>query len=219
MTSTPEQLLSDFVDEWNAGRRPDVRAYLERLPSGASRDELAEQIGQWLEIAPTPRYDAAARAAIRSGPVVKRVFAAVGEDAGLWPQVLPALRERSRLSVPQLASRLAEHLGLGQPETERAASYLERLEGGQLEASRVSRRLIDALADVLGVSAGSLADAGPFGRGMRPANAGGTLFRRDEGGGDWVAQDIELLSEAAFEPAPHYELDAVDRLFLGGPDG
>ena len=36
MTATPEQLLSDFMDDWNAGRRPDVRAYLEQLPAGAS---------------------------------------------------------------------------------------------------------------------------------------------------------------------------------------
>jgi len=218
MTATPEQLLSDFMDDWNAGRRPDVRAYLEQLPAGAARDELAEQIGEWLEIAPTPAYDAPARAAIRAEPVVQRVFAAVGEDAGLWPQVLPTLRERSRLSLAQLASRVTERFGLGAGETARAESYLERLERGELDASRISRRLVDAVADALGVSPGSLADAGSFGRGMRPAAAGGTLFRRAGDADDWVAQDLELLSAAAAEPPPAQPLDELDRLFLGGPD-
>ena len=218
MTATPEQLLSDFMDDWNAGRRPDVRAYLEQLPAVAARDELAEQIGEWLEIAPTPAYDAAARAAIRAEPVVQRIFAAVGEDAGLWPQVLPTLRERSRLSLAQLAARVTERFGLGAGETARAESYLERLERGELDASRISRRLVDAVADALGVSPGSLADAGSFGRGMRPAAAGGALFRRAGDADDWVAQDLEVLSAAAAEPPPAQPLDELDRLFLGGPD-
>ncbi len=218
MSTTSEQLLSDFIDDWNAGRRPDVRAYLERVPGGAGRDALAEQIGAWLEVAPMPAYDAPARAAIRADPVVRRVFGAVGEDAGLWPQVLPALRQRSRLSVGELASRLAERFGLGTPEVERAGSYLERLERGELEASRISRRLRDALADLLGVTPGTLSDAGAFGRGLRPTAAGGMLFRRDGDAGDWVAADLEVLSAAASEPAPPQALDELDRLFVGGPD-
>jgi transcriptional regulator with XRE-family HTH domain len=218
MSTTPQQLLSEFIDDWNAGRRPDVRAFLQRLPAGAERDELADQIGRWLEVAPTPAYDAKARAAIRAEPVVQRLFAAAGQDAGLLPQLLPALRERRRLSVAQLASRLAGTFGLGEPEARRAEGYLERLEAGELEPSRLSRRLVDALADALGVGAGTLADAGAFGRNLRPAAAGGTLFRRDGEGEQWVARDLELLAAAAFEPAPAETLDELDRLFLGGPD-
>ena len=51
MSTTSQQLLSEFIDDWNAGRRPDVRAFLHRLPAGAERDELADQIGRWLEVA------------------------------------------------------------------------------------------------------------------------------------------------------------------------
>lgn len=218
MIATPEQLLSDFIDDWNAGRRPNARAYMEKLPAGAARDELLEQIGEWLAIAPTPAFDEQTRAAIRAEPVVQRVFAAVGEDAGLWPQVLPTLRERSRLSLAQLASRVTERFGLGASEAARAETYLERLERGELDASRISRRLVDAVADALGVTPGSLADAGSFGRSMRPAAAGGALFRRTGDGDDWVAQDLELLSAAAAEPPPAQPLDELDRLFLGGPE-
>ena len=218
MSTSTEQLLSEFIDDWNAGRRPDVRAYLQRAPAGPDRDALAEQVGAWLEVAPTPAYDAPARAAIRADPVVQRVFAAVGEDAGLWPQVLPALRQRKGFSVGELAARLATRVGLAKPEVERAEGYLERLERGELEASRISRRLVDALAELLGVTPGTLGDAGTFGRGLRPAAAGGTLFRRDGDAGDWVAGDLEVLSAAASEPAPPQALDELDRLFVGGPD-
>ncbi len=218
MSTSSDQLLSEFIDDWNAGRRPDVRAYLRRAPAGAERDELAEQLGDWLALAPTPSYDEPTRAAIRAEPVVQRVFAAADADAGAWPQLLPALRERSRLSLPELAGRLAERFGLGASDTERTAGYLERLERGELEPTRVSRRLLDALSDALGASPERLAGAGAFGSAFRPASAGGTLFRREEGVGDWVAQDLEVLSDAAFSPAPAQALDEVDRLFIGGPE-
>ncbi len=219
MSDSPDHLLSDFIDDWNAGRRPDVRGLLERLPAGPEREELAEQLTQWLEVAPTRAYDEPTRAAIRAEPAVQRLFAAADAETGLWPQVLPALRERSGLSLADLASRLAERFGFGASETGRTAGYLERMERGELEPSRISRRLLDALSQALGTSADALADAASFGRGLQPASAGGTLYRKDEGVEAWVAGDLELLSAAAFEPAPAAPLDDVDRLFLGGPEG
>ena len=91
------------------------------------------------------------------------------------------------------------------------------MERGDLEAARVSRRLLDALGELLGASGRTLADAGRVGGAMRPAAAGGTLFRAGEETADWVARDIEALSRAAMTPAPP-EMDEVDRLFTGGPD-
>ena len=96
--SSIEQVLSDFIDAWNAGRRPSVRDYLARMPDGAARGELADLIGVWLETAPAPALDAGARAAIRAQPAVRRVLDAVGDDAGLWPEVVPRLREIGRAS-------------------------------------------------------------------------------------------------------------------------
>ena len=61
--STHDQVLSDFIDEWNTGHRPRVREYLARLPDGPERDELADQITTWLEVAPTPAYDEETRLA------------------------------------------------------------------------------------------------------------------------------------------------------------
>ena len=56
----------------------------------------------------------------------------------------------------------------------RARETRSQLGRADLEASRISRRLVD----VVGVSPGSLADAGSFGRGLRPPAAGGTFLRR-----------------------------------------
>jgi hypothetical protein len=214
-----DQVLSDFMDAWNAGRRPQVREYLARVPEGAERDELAEQIGTWLEVAPAPQLSDDAREQIRSEPVVQAVFSAVGDDAGAWTVTLPRLRERAGLGVRELAGRLVERLGVGgEPEAERAAGYLDRMEHGELRPDRVSRRLLDALGDLLGISGDALADLGGGGAGaMRPAAAGGTLFRADERSGQWFAADIDVLSRAAMAEAPA-PMDELDRLFCGGPD-
>jgi hypothetical protein len=215
--SRSDQVLSDFMDAWNAGRRPRVREYLARVPEGDERDALADQIGTWLEVAPAPQLSDEARARIRAEPVVQAVFSAVGDDAGAWPVTLPRLRQRAGLGVRELAGRLVERLGLGgASEADRAAGYLERMEQGELRPDRVSRRLLDALGELLGVSGQALADLGGGGA-MRPAAAGGTLFRAGEQGGDWFATDIDVLSRAALTEAPA-PMDELDRLFCGGPD-
>lgn len=216
--STTDQVLSDFIDAWNAGRRPRVRDFLVRVPEGAVRDDLADQITAWLELAPTPAYDAATRAEIRGEAIVRRVFAAVGDEAGLWPDVLPRLRERAGLSLRELALWLVERFRLGGESADRAADYLGRMERGELEPSRVSRRLLDALGETLGASGSTLSDAAKLGGGFRPAAAGGTLFRSDADADDQVVRDIEAVSRAAMAPAPA-PMDELDRLFTGGPDG
>jgi hypothetical protein len=216
--STIDKLLSDFIDAWNAGERPRVREYLARVPEGPARDELADLLTFWLETAPAPALDDTARAAIRAEPVVRQVFDAAGSDAGLWPQLIPRLRARAGLSIGQLATRILERFGLASGNHERAADYLERLEGGELEPARVSRRLLDALGELLGASGRTLAEAAGIGAGLRPASSGGTLFRAEAETGDWIAQDIEALSRAAMTPAPA-ALDELDRLFVGGADG
>jgi transcriptional regulator with XRE-family HTH domain len=216
--STTEQVLSDFIDAWNAGRRPRVRDYLARVPDGAQRDDLADQISSWLEVAPTPDYDAATRAEIRAEPVVRQIFEAVGQDAGLWPQLVPRLRERRGWSVAQLAERLVARFGLPRADEARTATYVARLEHGDLEPSRLSRRLVDALADLLGASPGTFADAGGLTTMLRAPAAGASLMRAEERPAAQFLEDIELLSRAAMRPAPA-PMDEVDRLFLGGPEG
>lgn len=200
--STNDQVLSDFIDAWNAGRRPRVREYLARLPDGPDRDDLADQITNWLEVAPTPSYDEETRLAIRSEPIV----------AGALAGPVPALRARAGLSISELASRLIERLSLDRSDTARAAGYLERLESGTLDPARLSRRLTDALGALLGVPGRALAESVYV-----PRPATGTMFRAAAAASESVREDIELLSAAAMAPAPP-PMDELDRLFTGGPD-
>ena len=215
MSTAADEALSEFIDAWNAGRRPRALDYLRRVPEGAARDELAAQLFAWLEVAPGPELDPAVRAGIRAEPAVAGAMAAAEAEAGLWPQLVPRLRERAGLSVGDVAARLVERFGLGARDEERATRYLERLEGGDLEPARVSRRLLDALGELLGAGGRTLADAGLLGAAARPAGA--ALFRGGANAGDQLAEDLDVLGAAATTPAPP-PMDELDRLFAGGPD-
>ena len=78
-TEATDRLLSEFIDAWNAGRRPKVDDYVERAPEG-ERDELAVLIGTFLEVAPTPAYSPEQRAEIRRDPLVERISGLVESD-------------------------------------------------------------------------------------------------------------------------------------------
>jgi hypothetical protein len=83
------------------------------------------------------------------------------------------------------------------------------MERGELDASGVSRRLLEALGTALGAN---LASATP-----RAATAGQALFRAEEDADASFDEELEILSRAALTPAPE-PMDELDRLFLGGPD-
>jgi len=208
-----EQLLGEFIDAWKAGERPDVDAYLQRIPE-AERDALAEQLMTWLSVAPAPAYDEATRASIAADPALRAAVAELAAATEPLPARVHALRERAGLSIADLARAVAEAFGLGAQEA-RTTGYLERLEGGELDATRLSRRLCAALARILGVDADVLSPP----QAWSPAAAGPAqaLWRADGRPTPAVADALEALSQAAMKPAPP-PMDELDRLFLGGPD-
>src|SRR4051812_4737476 len=108
MPSTREQVLSEFVDAWNAGRRPDVDAYLARVPA---KEQLAlgEELATFLTFAPTPEYSDAVLAEMQA-----EVADAVGadEDRGLFGALLARLRDRLGLSTAEVAAEIGAELGL-----------------------------------------------------------------------------------------------------------
>lgn len=215
-TPSPEQVLNEFIDAWSAGRRPRVGDFVERVPAD-DRPALAAEIGAWLTVAPAPSYPEPTRAAIRAEPVVQRVLAATQVEAGLLAAELPRLRARAGLSVRDLATRVAAAVGLASGQVDRAEDYLARTERGELDPGRMSRRLIDALGQALGVDPSSLADVVALRpASFRPATAG-TAFRAEPGSEALAKQDIDALTAAAMAPAPS-RLDEVDVLFVGGPD-
>jgi hypothetical protein len=201
----PDRVLSDFIDAWNAGRRPDVDEHLARVEPGR-RDELASDIAAFVAFAPTPDYDDAAIAAILAEPA-----AAAQGRGGLWPALLPRLRARAALSTAQLASALVGALGLPIDREPKTRGYLERLEAGELEPRGLSGRLLDALGRLLGVPRDDLEAAGAFGG---PA-AAPALFRAEGPAAEALREDLDVIADALAAPGAG-EWDEVDELFRGG---
>ena len=215
MTFDRDRILSEYVDAWNAGRRPDVDDYLARAPED-EREELAHDLGSFLAFAPTPAYSDSSLAAIRAEPAVVQALEAPGEPGGLLPALLTRLRDRMSIGTPELAAQLAPMLGLRPDQVPKTAAYLERLERGDLEPARISRRVFDAMARLFGVPRGDLEGAGDLG-GWAPTAmaAAAPVFRADEDAAEAVAPHLELLADALEAPGGKRG-DEVDDLFLGG---
>jgi hypothetical protein len=211
--STIDRLFSDFVDAWNRGEDPSVQEALDRAEPG-EREALRGLLSGWLAIAATPALRPEAAKAVADDPVLRAALEATGREAGAWPELLPRLRDRAGLSVRAVAERLVGVFGLRGQE-ERAVARLEEMERGELDATRVSRRLLDALGTVLGAPGEELAEAGTLR--FRPAAAPSALFRADGEPVEALAEDFATLAAAAATPAPP-AMDELDRLFLGGPN-
>ncbi len=209
-----DRILSEFVDAWNAGRRPDVDDYLARAPA-EERDALADALVAFLAFAPTPAYTEASLEAIRGEPAVAAAIAAAGEQGGLLPALLTRARERFSITTTRLAEEMAPLLGLSADQVERTASYLDRLEHGHLEPAGVSRRVFEALARVLGVPRDELEGAADVGGWGLRLGAVAPVFRADEDAADAVAAHLEVLADA-FEAPGGERRDEVDDLFLVG---
>lgn len=204
MTSS-ETVLSQYIDDWNAGRRPRVEDYLARVDA-SERDELAEQIATYVSWAPTPEYSPEVLHEIRSEPALAQLREATGRKGGLWSVVLPRLRARAGLGLSELGQRVHGALGLTSGE-EKTARYLEDMERDRLDPRGVSQRALDALAAVLGTSGRDLAEAGDLGAGARPAMA---LYRD----GPMDLEALHELADAAHDDPGDY--DEIDELFRGG---
>jgi hypothetical protein len=207
-----DRILSEFVDAWTAGRRPDVDAYVKRA-AAPDRERLAADIVAFVAFAPTPDYDDAALDAIRAEPAVVAGYAAAYAPGGLWPALLPRLRERAALSIGQLAAGLVGVLGLPADREPKTRGYLERLEAGQLEPRGLSGRVLDGLARLLAVPRADLEGAGAFGG----PSAAPALFRAEGPAAAALRDDLDVIADALAAPAAD-EWDEVDELFrAGGP--
>ena len=213
-----EQVLGDFVDAWNAGRRPRVGDALRRVPAGPDRDELADRLGAWLEVAPEPDHDPAPAPRSAPSPRSPGCSPPPTPRAGCGPRCCRRCASAPGCRCATSRPRSWPGSGWRRDDEPRTAAYVERLERGDLAPEGVSRRLLGALGELLGAGAGTLADAGRLGGALRPASAGGVLFRAEGEVDERFAEDLEALSRAAMAPAPA-PMDEVDRLFTGGPEG
>src|SRR3954469_16278614 len=194
VTLDRERILSQFIDAWNAGMRPDVDDFVGRAPAD-ERDDLADDIATFLVWAPTPDYDGASLDAMASDPIVQEALAGARSPGGLWPSLLPRLRARAAVSTAQLASSLVGSLGLPSGSEAKTAAYLEQMEQGELAPAGVSRRLLDGLSRLLHVGPDELEGAGDLA--LRPAPPPAAFqFRADAGAAEAVREDLEVLADA-----------------------
>src|SRR4051794_23243096 len=131
-----DQLLSEFIDAWNAGERPSARAFLDRVPEAGTRSLLAEEISHFLDVAPTPPY---AQDQLRDDPTVRVAALAFERSGSAWPALLPRWRAAAGLTLEQLAERVLTTAGLGGGDRVKATRYVAAMERGELAAERVSR--------------------------------------------------------------------------------
>jgi hypothetical protein len=104
-----EQVLSEFIDAWNAGERPDVDDYIARVPA-EKQVELAEELIAFLTLAPTPEYSDEALAAIRAEPVVAQAAAAGASRGGLLPDAGPPPPRTGEPVLEPLDAQVASEL-------------------------------------------------------------------------------------------------------------
>jgi len=211
MTDT-DTLLSRFIEEWNAGRRPSVESYLNQASEGAARDDLADQITTFLTYAPTPPYEEAAMTQLLREPAVLAAATAFESEASAWRALLPRLRRRAGLSLRELAAEVLVAAGLGDEGGGKAAHHLEAMERGELDATSVSDQLLALLSRVLQINHGDLVRTGMPGAGPAPASA---VFRREAGEAEGLEARLDLAADALATPAPEAQGDEVDELFFG----
>lgn len=199
-------LLARFIEDWNAGRRPAVEDFL-CAANELERDELAGQISTFLAFAPTPRFDEEAIHELLSAPAVDAAAHAFIAEAGAWPTLLPRLRAQAGWSLRDLAARVLSVSALGDRGLDKTEQRLGEMERGELDATRVSTRIVEVLGHVLGINS---ADLGRIGM---PAAAAGALYRREAG--RELDDGLDLLADGLTAPVPEGEWDEVDDLFFG----
>ena len=217
-----DTLFNDYVAEHRAGGEANPREFLERL-EGTDREELAALIDAYLARAPGQGWDPAAFEGSAAATLTDGMTRALSGTSGLWPVLLPRLRERARIRRSEVAMRLAEALGVA-AEEQRVAGYYHEMEQGQLDSRGVTTRVLEALAAIVGSTAKALRDAGaPFGE-AGPVPEGTVFTRRvssDARAYDAGARAAEMAPPAPEPPAQPAAKggggpDEVDRLFTGG---
>lgn len=207
-----DHLFKQYIADHRAGGEADPLAYLDRTAE-ADRTELAGLIDGYLSRAPRQAFDAEKFAASTAASAVDALSRSLGGQAGLWPSLLPRLRERARLKRADVVERLTESLGAAGRET-KVARYYHEMEQGSLPSEGVSSRVLEALGAIVGESAQALREAGRVvGGGRAPGErAASAVFARA------VPQSPAAADASPAEPPALAEdpWDEIDELFTAG---
>lgn len=220
--STIDETFSEFTRAWLAGEEPDPVSALEGF-SGTDRLELADLIDGFVELntgllKTGPVDPAEFERAKASNPILQRIGRSVAGVSGVWPSMLPRLRERAQLNREDIVQRLSAELGNPQG-AEKIGDYYHRMEWGDLPAAGVNDRVLEALARVLGSDAEALRQSG-----LRDESQGSGSFD------DPAVTQARVQAFARFSAGENVDFtdfqtnaatdksawDETDTLFLGG---
>jgi hypothetical protein len=197
--STIDELYRRYLSEYRDAGDADPRTYLDKL-RGVDRAELAARIDRFLDTAPPPAFDADAFARFRADPGREELVTQI-----LSAETLIELRAAAAATKREVAEALAKRLGLGAQTNAVRARYHD-VETGNVDPGRVTSRVWDALAGILGASAERVRAAAE--RTFSGASGqAGAAFARSEPAGRAAPSN-----EAG--PAEELHDDAVDQVFF-----
>jgi hypothetical protein len=206
-----DRLLREYIAEHKSGGEADPVAYLEKVEAG-DRRKLAVLIEGYLERSPGRAWDPEAYKGSGAERLVEGLEGSLTGEAGLWPSLLPRLRNRARIKRADLVDQLAKKLGL-ESKREKVGSYYHQMEQGQLPSEGVADRVLIALGDLVGETAEALRAAGEaWGGTARGQPTQGVFARTAQQNVMYDAPAPGRLSPGTPEPE---EWDEVDELFRG----
>jgi hypothetical protein len=209
--SDVERLLAEYKEVRRRGGDADPSPFLARA-SGLEREQLATLIDAYLERASRREFDAGALRDSFAAGVADSAQRTLAGSAGLWPVLLPRLRNQARIKRADLVAELAARLG-AQSQQEKVATYYHEMEQGLLPASGVSDIVLEALGKIVGYGRQALRSAGEMpAPGVPPPDAGAVYARTTRLGAP-AAEADGLAAAGSREPE---EWDEVDRLFRAG---
>jgi hypothetical protein len=195
--SAVEERFEAFASAWERGENPDPAAVLADAPED-ERAALGGMIAAYLSASP--------RMGVPEDVVAARAADPASEPPVAWPELLPALRERARITRSALVGRLAAALGFPDA-TDQVEEHVHGLETGGLPAARVRPAVVAALASILEVPESLLEAGRRLGRpGVEPAAM--AAFSRAERARAAAAPMEELHDTPARNPE-------IDDLFTG----
>jgi hypothetical protein len=211
-----EKLLSEYIAEHRAGGAADPVEYLDRL-EGTHREELATLIDAYLARSPGRPWDPAAFTGSASERLTESLARSLEGASGLWPTILPRLRDRAQVKRDDLVRRLAEALGVPDRE-QKVEGYYHEMEQGLLPSAGVSSKVLEALSGIVGASADFLRKAGePLGTGrpgrdLRDGRCGARPRLTRQGGGARLGRGRRAVSRRRLTDPRQRSATADDRL-------
>jgi hypothetical protein len=155
-------LFAEYADAYARGERPRADEYLARV--GEQADELAGLIERFVRAAPVREPDLQTLALTEAS--------LTGEPP------LVTLRASRGVRVDEVVDELVERLALERGKRAKVKRYYQRLEGGLLEPSRVSRKVWEVLTSLVGARSEELASWRP-----RPVGSGSMEYGNYPGPG------------------------------------